>query len=144
MPQVAGRASSQEYWRSPNPEVMRLVSTMTAPSSCWHCGADYAPAAHFCHICGSGREKRLNLADDLDALAESKEASNLLDLLGLTISSLIFFLLGMACMVAALVTGILYKADTLVDWQAVQLWRIEWLLASSAALLAGILLKKRR
>ena len=50
----------------------------------------------------------------------------------------------MTCMVAALLTGILYKTDTLVDWQAVQLWRIEWLLASSAALLAGILLKRRR
>lgn len=143
MPQAVGRSSSQEYWRSPNPEIMRLVNPMPAPSSCWHCGADYPPAAHFCHICGSEREKPLTLADDLDTSIGSIEATNLLDQLGLTVSSLIFFLLGMACMVAALVTGILYKADTLVDWQAVQLWRIEWLLASSAALLAGILLKKK-
>jgi hypothetical protein len=38
---------------------------------------------------------------------------------------------------------VVYKEDTLVDWQAVQAWRIEWLLAAMAALLAGILLKKK-
>jgi hypothetical protein len=144
MPQAAGRSSSQEYWRSPNPEIMRLVSTMPAPSACWHCGADYSPAAHFCHICGSQREKAVTLDRDHEAAIGAEESTTLLDQLGLTVSSLIFFLLGMACMVAALVTGILYKADTLVDWQAVQLWRIQWLLATSAALLAGILLKRRR
>jgi hypothetical protein len=144
MPLAAGRGSSQEYWRSPNPEIMRMVSPMPAPSSCWHCGADYAPAAHFCHLCGSEREKPFTIADDLDPAVDSKEAASVLDQLGLTVSSLIFFLLGMTCMVAALLTGILYKTDTLVDWQAVQFWRIEWLLASSAALLAGILLNKRR
>jgi hypothetical protein len=144
MPPVAGRRSNQEYWRSPNPDVMRMVSTMPAPSLCWHCGADYAAAAHFCHVCGSEREKPFTISDNLDDYVESKEAASLLDQLGLTVSSLIFFLLGMSCMVAALLTGILYKADTLVDWQAVQLWRIEWLLASSAALLAGILLKRHR
>ncbi len=139
----AVRSSSQEYWRSPNPEIMRMVSTMPAPSSCWHCGADYAPAAHFCHLCGSEREKPAIPDDALDPALDSIKATSILDQLGLSISSLIFFLLGVACMIAALLTGILYKADTLVDWQAVQLWRIEWLLASSAALLAGVLLKKR-
>jgi hypothetical protein len=39
-------------------------------------------------------------------------------------------------------TGFIYKADTLVDWQAIQVWRIEWLLAGCLAMLAGILLKK--
>lgn len=143
MAKAVGSGSSREYWRSPNPDVMRMVSTMPAPSTCWHCGADYAPAAHFCHLCGSERERPFALDDDLDAV-ESEEKPGILDQLGVTVSSLIFFVLGMACMVAALVTGIVYKTDTLVDWQAVQLWRIEWLLASSAALLAGILLKKRR
>jgi hypothetical protein len=140
----AAKGSSKEYWRSPNPEVMRMVSTMPAPSSCWHCGADYAAAAHFCHLCGSERDRPLAIADDLDDSVESSQTTGLLDQLGLTVSSLIFSLLGMSCMVAALLTGILYKADTLVDWQAVQLWRIEWLLAASAALLAGILLKRHR
>jgi hypothetical protein len=44
---------------------------------------------------------------------------------------------------AAVLTGVIYREDTLVDWQAVQVWRIEWLLAAAVALLAGILLKKK-
>lgn len=143
MPQAVGKSSSKEYWRSPHPDIMRLVSPMPAPSTCWHCGADYAPAAHFCHICGNQRENPLAAADEPDAVS-SEEATTILDRFGLTVTSLIFFLLGVACLVAAFVTGLAYKVDTLVDWQAVQLWRIEWLLASAAALLAGILLKKRR
>jgi hypothetical protein len=44
--------------------------------------------------------------------------------------------------VAAVMTGLVYSANTLVDWQAVQTWRIEWLLAAAVAFIAGILLKK--
>jgi hypothetical protein len=29
-----------------------------------------------------------------------------------------------------------------LDWQAIQLWRIEWLLGAAAAFVAGCLLKK--
>jgi hypothetical protein len=46
-------------------------------------------------------------------------------------------------MASAALAGFLYKAETLVDWQAIQVWRIEWLLGAAAALLAGILLKKK-
>jgi hypothetical protein len=41
-----------------------------------------------------------------------------------------------------LATGVIYKTGTLADWQAMQIWRIEWLLGASAALLAAILLKR--
>jgi hypothetical protein len=47
-------------------------------------------------------------------------------------------------MVAALLTGFIFSAATVLDWQAVQLWRIEWLLAAIALFVAGILLKKRQ
>lgn len=57
--------------------------------------------------------------------------------------SLAALVLGCACIVAAVVTGFVFNATTLVDWQAVQLWRIEWLLAAIAILLAGILVKKK-
>jgi hypothetical protein len=40
-------------------------------------------------------------------------------------------------------TGVVYREDTLVDWQAVQTWRIEWLLGAVVALLAGILLRDK-
>jgi hypothetical protein len=36
-----------------------------------------------------------------------------------------------------------FNPTTLVDWQAIQLWRIEWFLAAIAILLAGLLLKKK-
>jgi hypothetical protein len=36
----------------------------------------------------------------------------------------------------------MFTAGTVLDWQAVQIWRVEWLLGAAAAFLAGILLKK--
>ena len=145
MPQSAGTTTSQEYWRSPNPEVMRLVKSVAAAAPCWHCGADYSPGAHFCHICGSEREKNLTVtAPDSEAFFRRTNLFDLRQRLGLSVATVVFFLLGIVCMVAAALTGLIYKADTLVDWQAIQLWRVEWLLAASAAMLAGILLKRNK
>ena len=64
--------------------------------------------------------------------------------LELSLGSLVCLILGLACMTGAVLTSLIYKTETLVDWQAVQVWRIEWLLGAAAALLAGILLKKSR
>ena len=61
---------------------------------------------------------------------------------GLSVPSLVFFVVGMVCLVIVSSIGILYKAETLVQWQALQFWRIEWLLGAAVAMLAGILLKK--
>jgi hypothetical protein len=41
----------------------------------------------------------------------------------------------------ALLVGLL-TAKTFVDWQAIQFYRAEWLLAATASFVAGILLKK--
>jgi hypothetical protein len=46
--------------------------------------------------------------------------------------------------VAAVITGFLYTATTVLDWQAVQIWRIEWLLAALAIFAGGLLLKKSK
>jgi hypothetical protein len=62
--------------------------------------------------------------------------------LGLSVPSLVFFVLGILCLVIAASVGVFYKSETLVQWQALQFWRIEWLLGAAAAMLAGILLKK--
>jgi hypothetical protein len=37
---------------------------------------------------------------------------------------------------------LVFTATTVLDWQAVQVWRIEWLLAAAVAFLAAILLKR--
>jgi hypothetical protein len=60
---------------------------------------------------------------------------------GLSTGSLIAFLIGLGCVVGALLVGF-FTAKTLVDWQAIQFYRAEWLLAATAAFVAGILLKK--
>jgi len=60
---------------------------------------------------------------------------------GLSTASFIAFVIGMACVAGALLVGLL-TVKTLVDWQAIQMYRIEWLLAATAAFVAGILLKK--
>jgi hypothetical protein len=62
--------------------------------------------------------------------------------IGLSTASLIAFVLGLVCVAGALMVGLL-TAKTLVDWQAIQMYRIEWLLAATAAFVAGILLKKK-
>jgi hypothetical protein len=64
------------------------------------------------------------------------------DALGLSIGSLVAFTVGILCTIAAIVTGLIYTASTVLDWQAVQVWRIEWLLAGLVAFAAGILLKR--
>jgi len=60
---------------------------------------------------------------------------------GLGTGSLIAFVVGLACVTGALLVG-LFTAKTLVDWQAIQFYRAEWLLAATASFVAGILLKK--
>jgi hypothetical protein len=61
--------------------------------------------------------------------------------IGLSTASLIAFLMGLGCLASALLVGLL-TAKTLVDWQAIQFYRAEWLLAATACFVAGILLKK--
>jgi hypothetical protein len=61
---------------------------------------------------------------------------------GLSTASFIAFVIGMACVAGALLVGLL-NAKTLVDWQAIQMYRVEWLLAATACFVLGILLKKR-
>ena|ERR1700722_7878367 len=60
---------------------------------------------------------------------------------GLSTASLIAFFVGIGCVTGALMVGLL-TAKTFVDWQAIQFYRAEWLLAATAAFVAGILLKK--
>jgi hypothetical protein len=60
---------------------------------------------------------------------------------GLSTGSLVAFVIGMGCIFGALLVGLL-TAKNYVDWQAIQFYRAEWLLAATAAFVAGILLKK--
>jgi len=61
---------------------------------------------------------------------------------GLPTASLITFIIGLGCVAGALGVSLFYKASNLAEFQAIQMWRIEWLLAATASFVAGILLKK--
>jgi hypothetical protein len=133
----------QEFWKpvvSPRSEGLRV--TTTAEQTCQDCGTDYVLGSRFCHVCGADRH--VNLADTtVTGVRSWFDYAGLRDSLGLTTASLVAFIAGCACIIAAAVTGLLFTATTLLDWQAIQIWRVEWLLAGVAALLAGILLKKK-
>jgi|SRR5579862_1859698 len=139
MPQAS---PSKEYWRPANPKVAWLFEPLPGAESCWQCDTEYPPAARFCPRCGSAREEDPHspgLTRDSELHASSRGHSWRAHL---RLASAICLVLGVACGIIAALTGVIYRADTLVDWQAVQLWRIEWLLTAIAILLAGVLLKR--
>jgi hypothetical protein len=61
---------------------------------------------------------------------------------GLPTAALIAFIIGLGCVAGAIGVSLFYKASNLAEFQAIQMWRIEWLLAATASFVAGILLKK--
>jgi len=63
-------------------------------------------------------------------------------LVGLPTGALIAFILGLGCVAGAIGVSLFYKASNLAEFQAIQMWRVEWLLAATASFVAGILLKK--
>jgi hypothetical protein len=63
-------------------------------------------------------------------------------LVGLPTAALIAFMIGLGCVAGAIGVSIVYRASNLAEFQAIQMWRIEWLLAATASFVAGILLKK--
>lgn len=134
-------STSQEYWRPSNPDVARVIPSLRG--ICWHCGMDYAPGARYCHCCGGSRESNVEPFPQL-----AKNANPEVNLhafwqrSGLSVPCLVCLIAAMVFGLAALLTGMIYQEDTLVDWQAVQTWRIEFLMGAVIALLAGILLKR--
>ena len=139
--------------------------------ACSRCGTEFLLGSRFCHSCGGRRPEAISSSARADAAAlaglwergvhriQSAVTSfswNRISLpswvnylhfheiksrVGLPTLSLIAFVVGMACVAGALLVGLL-TAKTLVDWEAIQYYRAEWLLAATASFVAGILLKK--
>lgn len=133
----------QEFWK---PVVAHRQQSQAATASaeqiCQNCGSDYVLGSRFCHVCGADRH--VNLADTTHSgIATWLDFVGLRDALGQSTASFVALILGCACLIAAVLTGFLFNATTLLDWQAVQLWRIEWLLGAAAVFVAGVLLKKK-
>jgi hypothetical protein len=138
------RESSQEYWRpapsAGNPFPASGPQTRGNQASCALCGTPYAIGARFCHSCGlsreSGQEKHNPVKRwlDLDVLRTH---------FGFSTASLVLVLAALIFTLATLMIGMVYNTSTAADWQAVQTWRIEWLLATVAALLGAMLFKTK-
>lgn len=129
----------EEFWRPPvqqSPERAPQAQAVT----CEHCGAEFVAGSRFCYLCGESRQPQLSRSR-FD-LSRYLVWSRIRQAIGLGTFSLVAFVVGMACLLAAVLTGLVYSAATLLDWQAVQLWRLEWLLAAIAAFTAGMLLKQ--
>jgi hypothetical protein len=106
--------------------------------ACQGCGAEYLIGSRFCHACGTQRPSSIAQR----GFYRYFEFAYINKALNIGTLGLIAFVAGLGCLLAAAVTGFVFAPNTTLDWQAIQLWRIQWLLASAAAFLAGILLKK--
>lgn len=152
-------------------EVVVREAFPTMAEACPRCGTEYLLGSRFCHTCGGRRPEAISAAAREDAAAIAglwRQAVSRMHAaasafswskvklpnwfhylyfheikkwIGLPTASLIAFVIGVGCVAGALLVGLL-NAKTLVDWQAIQFYRAEWLLGATAAFVAGILLKK--
>jgi hypothetical protein len=134
---------TQEFWQPP---VAHPQSLPALESACAGCGSEFMVGARFCHVCGASRatkpgEGPVPVWMQAFEFLKTLEFQRVQDWLGLSTASLIAFFAGAGCILAALVVGLIYSVQSLADFQAIQLWRLEWLLAALVAFVAGILLK---
>jgi hypothetical protein len=137
----------REFWQPPienaDPSgIPAVVLPSGAAEACAQCGTEFMVGANFCHACGTSRPILGVRQPSALWTWIREEFHSVKARLGLTTASMIFFLIGIACAVSAIAVGFVFSAPTVLDWQAIQVWRIQWLLGSTAAFIAGILLKR--
>lgn len=129
--------AQHEFWRPP-------VVAAEGPRPgmvevCDGCASEFMVGSLFCHVCGASREARPSAATHWTLYLEFH---NIKRALGLSTASLIAFVVGVACLVMAIAVAMIYSVQTFNDFQAVQLYRMQWLLGAIAAFAAGLVLKK--
>jgi hypothetical protein len=135
----AADQAQHDFWRPPLP-TSKAVAIPERSTACRRCGTEFIVSSVFCHACGAKRPD-LNGVRTLE-IPGRVELASLAERLGLTMPGVFAFLLGIFCVVGALAVSVIFSPRTALDWQAIQLWRIEWLLGAVAAFIAGCLLKK--
>ena len=147
MAEVVQDANS-EFWRAPVVQPLETpAGAQPLPEACSRCSAEFVVAAGFCHVCGAERAKTTHNVSSAWGrrclnIARQLEFHQIKERVGLRTAALVAFLAGITCALAAVLVGFIFSASTVLDWQAVQLWRIEWLLGAAVAFLGGILLKR--
>ncbi len=149
-------------------EILLRETVPAMAEVCRRCGTEFLLGSGFCHSCGRRRPEAAGATDTLalgrlwestierigSVAAEFSPGSiqfpswlrylhfhEIQRRIGLSPASLIAFMIGIGCIAGALLVGLL-TAKNFVDWQAIQFYRGEWLLAATASFVAGILLKK--
>lgn len=136
MSEVAHNAQ-HEYWRPP--AVPSSAAGSNLVEACDSCGTEFMVGARFCHTCGATRQLH---AGPRHSWTQYLEFNSIRQGLGLSTASLVAFIAGLACLISAIACGIVYSERNVLEWQAVQVYRIQWLLAAVAAFIAGLLLRK--
>jgi len=137
---------SQEFWRPPALRSETAVPTLA--EACYRCETEFIVGANFCHVCGAARPAKADKLPQhswwLESLefVKAMELHRLKDWFGLSTAAFMAFSAGAGCVLAAIMVGLVYPVQNVADFQAIQLWRIEWLLAALVAFAAGILLKR--
>jgi hypothetical protein len=132
------RDAQHEFWRPPVAAAEAARPGLV--EVCDGCTTEFMVGSLFCHVCGASREARPSTTAHWTLYLEFH---NIKGALGLSTASLVAFVVGLACLLmAGVAVGIIYSVQTFNDFQAVQLYRMQWLLGAIAAFAAGLLLKK--
>ena len=136
--------TQHEFWRPP---ANQPATEVVLADACRRCGTEFMVGAAFCHVCGSNRHRAestgaRNWARYFE-FVRAVDFAKVKNWLGLPMPSLCAFLLGAVFLIVALTMGFMSVHDY-SDFEAIQLWRIQWLMSACAAFLAGILLKNRK
>jgi hypothetical protein len=133
----------QEFWKPIVAARAEGAQTESQPrNSCEKCGAEAVLVGQFCHLCGT--ERSTEFPHPTQVLASWFDFTAVREATGLGPATLIAFILGCGCFIAAAAVGFVFTASNALEWQAIQLWRIEWLLAAIALFGAGVLLKMNK
>jgi hypothetical protein len=156
----------------PTAEATHPAVATEMAEACDHCGTEFMIGARFCHTCGLRRQTKAKARTDARVVAalwppsvawmqaRSRSAAaawrklslpdwmqylhfhEIKRWIGLPTAALIAFMVGLGCVAGAIGVSLVYRASNLAEFQAIQMWRIEWLLAATASFVAGLLLKK--
>jgi hypothetical protein len=154
------------------PEQVQYTQAECVNEACVECGSEYMIGAKFCHTCGLRRPTAVEANSEARSITNTWERSivwvrsraawvatsgrrvsfpawlrylhfhEIKRGVGLPTAALVAFIIGLGCVVGAVGVSLFYKASNLAEFQAIQMWRMEWLLAATASFVAGILLKK--
>jgi hypothetical protein len=134
---------TQEFWQPPS-QTQAQEQPGRMVEVCDRCGNEFVVGARYCHVCGETRGARAHSSSAVGRYLRPV-ATFFVSVrrgIGLSAASLVALAIGLGCILAAVFLGVFYTAATVLDWQALQVWRLEWLLGAAVAFIAGILLKK--